>query len=605
MLQRLVIRNRFLSSTSTLSWIISSSTNSSNNVLSTSQGDYLSKQKISVREEKNKSNTWYGLYSTFHFESGLRCFSSDANANIIDRSDVNTNVDVNDPLCPGCGVYMQSKDSKAPGFFLPSSNTSLIPHKHRHKLWVDVEPSQNLDQIILLDPDEEQPQKFTARNEEQGGPGKPVVCARCHSLRSYGKVKDESVENLLPDFDFEVTVGPRLMHTKGTRSTVLMVVDSVDFDGSFPRRAARLVSQAIEEGTSAWKEGKSGNVPRLVVAATKLDLLPTHLVTPERLEKWVRQRARIAGAVKLQGVHLVSARKGWGIDNLTEHIKQLAGPRGNVWVIGAQNAGKSTLINAIGKHVGNGKSVTQLTQAPVPGTTLGIIRVQGILPDKANLFDTPGILHPHQMSTRLNREEQKLIHISKELKPRTYRLKVGQSVHVGGLMRVDIEKSSVETIYLTIWASPLVPLHLGKEENADMLKERHFGLQLQPPVSQERVSELGEWQKRELQVSGNSWDFNSVDIATAGIGWLSVGLKGDATLAVWTYDGVDITLRDALILDRARFFENSGFTVSSIVSKADKKQKNAEVKNKDGGKKSNDSKGKNDDSKIMMEPENN
>ncbi|KAH9290534.1 hypothetical protein KI387_034651, partial [Taxus chinensis] len=126
-----------------------------------------------------------------------------------------------------------------------------------------------------------------------------------------------------------------------------------------------------------------------------------------------------------------------------------------------------------------------------------------------------------------------------------------------------------------------------------------------PPVSQERVSKLGTWQQRELQVSGNSWDFNSMDIAIAGIGWLSVSLKGDATLAVWTYDGVGVTLRDALILDRARFFENSGFTVSSIVSKADKKLKYAEVKNKGlRGKKSNDSKGKdNDDSSIEMESE--
>ena len=44
---------------------------------------------------------------------------------------------------------------------------------------------------------------------------------------------------------------------------------------------------------------------------------------------------------------------------------------GNVWAIGAQNAGKSTLINSIGKHVGEGGGkITHLTEAPVPGTTL-------------------------------------------------------------------------------------------------------------------------------------------------------------------------------------------------------------------------------------------
>ena len=35
---------------------------------------------------------------------------------------------------------------------------------------------------------------------------RPVVCARCHSLRHYGKVKDPIVENLRPDFDFDHTI---------------------------------------------------------------------------------------------------------------------------------------------------------------------------------------------------------------------------------------------------------------------------------------------------------------------------------------------------------------------------------------------------------------
>jgi hypothetical protein len=38
------------------------------------------------------------------------------------------------------------------------------------------------------------------------GVEKPVVCMRCHSLRHYGKVKDPTVENLLPDFDFDYTI---------------------------------------------------------------------------------------------------------------------------------------------------------------------------------------------------------------------------------------------------------------------------------------------------------------------------------------------------------------------------------------------------------------
>lgn len=323
-------------------------------------------------------------------------------------------------VCPGCGVHMQDSDPKHPGFFIkPSQKDPETYRLHAHLEPVAQEPefSDSLKRGLVIEPE--------SHGADSGlpefRPEKPVVCARCHSLRHYGKVKDPTVENLLPDFDFDHTIGRKLASAKATRSVALMVVDASDFDGSFPKRVAKLVSATIDEYSTAWKEGKSGNVPRVVLVVTKIDLIPSS-VSPTRFEHWVRQRAREGGANKLTSVHLVSAVKDWGLKNLVEDVTALAGPRGNVWAIGAQNAGKSTLINAIGKHVGG--KISHLTVAPVPGTTLGIVRVEGVLPRQAKLFDTPGLLHPHQITTRLTREEQKLVHVSKELKPRTYRIKV-------------------------------------------------------------------------------------------------------------------------------------------------------------------------------------
>ncbi|KAF8388816.1 hypothetical protein HHK36_025496 [Tetracentron sinense] len=465
------------------------------------------------------------------------------------------------PICPGCGVYMQDDDPKLPGYFIKPSmkNPDYKSVIDRKPVAEETEISDSLKRGILAE-------FVEPENPSPNSVEKPVVCARCHSLRHYGKVKDATVENLLPDFDFDHTIGRKLVSTSGTRSVVLMVVDATDFDGSFPRKVAKLVSATIDENSDAWKQRKSGNVPRVVLVVTKIDLLPSSL-SPTRLEYWVRQRAREGGANKLTSVHLVSAVRDWGLKNLVDDVCGLAGARGNVWAIGAQNAGKSTLINSIGKHVeGN---VTHLTEAPVPGTTLGIIRVEGVLPGQAKLFDTPGLLHPHQISTRLTREEQKLVQISKELKPRTYRLKAGHSVHIAGLMRLDVEEVSADSIYLTVWASPHLPLHMGKTENACTMVEEHFGRQLQPPIGDKRVEELGKWQRYEFHVCGNSWDVSSVDIAASGLGWFAVGLKGEAVLGVWSYDGVDIILRDSLIPQRSQIFEVTGFTVSKIVSKAD------------------------------------
>ncbi|KAF2587966.1 hypothetical protein F2Q70_00041035 [Brassica cretica] len=416
-----------------------------------------------------------------------------------------------------------------------------------------------------------------------------TVCARCHSLRNYGQVKNQAAENLLPDFDFDRMISTRLikpMSRNSSTTVVVMVVDCVDFDGSFPKRAANSLFKALQKAENDPKVGK--NLPKLVLVATKVDLLPSQ-ISPARLDRWVRHRAKAGGAPRLSGVYMVSARKDLGIKNLLAYIKELAGPRGNVWVIGAQNAGKSTLINAFSKK--DGAKVTRLTEAPVPGTTLGILRIGGVLSAKAKMYDTPGLLHPYIMSLRLNSEERKMVEIRKELQPRSYRVKaspllliykvfliskvlnsreflLGQSVHIGGLVRLDLVSASVETIYITVWASHSVSLHLGKTENSEEILKSHSGLRLQPPIGEKRASELGNWEEKEIKVTGSSWEVKSIDVAVAGLGWFSLGLKGEATLALWTYQGIDVTLREPLVIDKAPFLERPGFWLPKAITEA-------------------------------------
>ncbi|KAG8075841.1 hypothetical protein GUJ93_ZPchr0006g45039 [Zizania palustris] len=401
-----------------------------------------------------------------------------------------------------------------------------------------------------------------------------VVCARCHSLRNYGHVKNDKAENLIPDFDFDRFISSRLMKRSAGVPVIVMVVDCADFDGSFPKRAAKSLFKALEGRGSS----KLSETPRLVLVGTKVDLLPwQHMGT--RLEKWVRGRAKAFGAPKLDAVFLISVHKDLAVRNLISYVKELAGPRSNIWVIGAQNAGKSTLINAFAKK--QGVKISRLTEAAVPGTTLGILRITGVLPAKAKMYDTPGLLHPYIMAMRLSSEERKMIEIRKELRPRTFRVKAGQSVHLGGLTRLDVLQASVQTIYITVWASPSVSLHLGKIENAEELREKHFGIRLQPPIGPERVAELGHWTERRIDVSGVSWDVNSMDIVVSGLGWYSLGLKGNATVAVWTFDGIDVTQRDAMILHRAKFLERPGFWLPIAVASAigeETRKKNEEKK---------------------------
>ncbi|CAH9109918.1 unnamed protein product [Cuscuta europaea] len=529
-------------------------------------------------------------------------------------------------VCPGCGVFMQDKDPNLPGYYKkPTVNSAIDIEENNealsdygddgdvYEVFDDIDTiegkmeetdSGNVDRIdwdaeewnsgFVTEDDNEldgfapagvgygnvteeflerrkkkrvskAEKKRIAREASRSGKEKEAkVCARCHSLRYYGHVKNQAAENLIPDFDFDRLITTRLTKSTGNgdATVVVMVVDCVDFDGSFPKRAAHVLFKVLEGNE---KEGakQSKRLPKLVLVATKVDLLPSQ-VSPARLDKWVRQRARANGAPKLSGVYLVSARKDLGVRNLLGFVKELAGPRGNVWVIGAQNAGKSTLINAFAKK--GGVKVTKLTEAPVPGTTLGILRVRGVLSGKAKMYDTPGLLHPYLLPMRLNRDEQKMVEIRKELQPRSYRIKARHTIHVGGLVRLDLNRASVDTIYVTVWGSPSVSLHLGKTENADDIWSKHCGVRLQPPISVDRVPELGQWKEKQIKVSGTSWDVNSVDVAVAGSGWLSFGLKGEADLTLWTYDGIEVTLREALVLDRAPFLERPGFWLPKAVS---------------------------------------
>ncbi|KAI3879542.1 hypothetical protein MKX03_012729 [Papaver bracteatum] len=480
-----------------------------------------------------------------------RFFSSESQTclKFIRDGNFDLNTSQNHLVCPGCGVHMQGLDPKLPGYFLkPSEKNPDCKMKLNRQPSVDEsEISDSIKRGNLEEVDDPEATEFGSNTG---------VCARCHSLRYRKRVNDATVEKLLPDFDFDHTIGRKLVSTSGAQSVVLMVVDAVDFDGSFPRKIARFVSD-IYENSVDWKQGKLGNVPRVVLVVMKIDLLPA-CVSPTRLEDWVRTRAREGGANNVTSVHLVSAVRGWGLKHLVDDVCKLAGARGNVWAVGAQNSGKSSLINSISRLASGGEA-SELTEAPVPGTTLGIIRVEGVLPGEAKLFDTPGLLHPHQITTRLTWEEQKLVQIRKQLKPRTYKIKAGYTVHIAGLMRLTVEETSLDTVYVTVWASPHLPLHMGKPKHFDTMLEHHFGHRLQPPMDVKRVKELGNWVRREFHVSGNSWDVSSIDVSASGVGWFAVGLKGEARLGVWTYDGIDVTLRNSLIPQRSNYFQVPGF----------------------------------------------
>ncbi|KAJ9515420.1 hypothetical protein QJQ45_016414 [Haematococcus lacustris] len=356
------------------------------------------------------------------------------------------------------------------------------------------------------------------------------------------------------------------------------------------------------EGGEVERRGEEEEGPgvrfKLMLALNKVDLLPEE-ASRARLLHWVRTRmeqaglprpdkaiseaelgrgpeqqaskglGKGAGAAGQQGpreVFCVSAAKGLGVRALVEGVRDSLGYRGDLWVVGAQNAGKSSLIAAM-KRVGGTGGQRDPTVAPLPGTTLGLINVPGLpLGAKNRAFDTPGVAHTHQLTALLKPEEVKQVLPTRTLLPRTFRLGHGSSLLLGGLARVDVVEHPGATLYLTVWASAHINLHLGKTEGVEQRLQRHVGGLLTPPASLERWRELPAWKPRNVTVTGDAWDRSTVDVHIAGLGWVAVGVSGRAQLRVWTFDSVAVTTRQALMPDYARDFCRPGFTQALPIS---------------------------------------
>ena len=166
-------------------------------------------------------------------------------------------------------------------------------------------------------------------------------------------------------------------------AVILLLVDVVDFDGSFPVDAVDVLHPyVVDESVD------------VLLVATKVDLLPTQC-TRTRVSSFARRRAKTYGLARASGVHLVSATTGMGINILSEQLEQLLDEGKEVWVVGAQNAGKSSLINRLSKRYGGpGPSDGGPLASHLPGTTLGVVKLPNLLPNGSDVFDTPGLLQP-------------------------------------------------------------------------------------------------------------------------------------------------------------------------------------------------------------------
>jgi len=393
-------------------------------------------------------------------------------------------------VCAGCGARFQSVDIAAPGF-----TPEHVIEEHR-----------------------------AVRDEDSGAltSKRMPICQRCHGLRYQNKLPIDSLrvgsgEAVHAELQPEHFLG-LLGGIARQRCVVVAIVDLFDFHGSLVPNLSLVV----------------GSNP-LILVGNKFDLLPASIDT-KAVERWVRNEARKAAVPSPASVHLVSCKTGAGLPKLLDELQfAMNRKRLDAYVVGAANAGKSSLINhclkVVGGRGGGGSAGEQrsITTSHLPGTTLDFVRVS-VFAGRHSLYDTPGVILPNQLTTVLTTDELGQVVPKKRAQHVTLRVPEGKSVLLGGIARLHMR--SGRPFFFTFYLANAVKLHPTDTAKVDSVLKKHAGELLAPPASYERVQELGDFEEHTFHVRGRGWDEAAVDLVLPGLGWVAVTGSGDCTVGI-------------------------------------------------------------------------
>lgn len=249
-----------------------------------------------------------------------------------------------DTCCPGCGAVLHCTAAELPGY-LPSEKFKVLV----------------------------------------GGAGLTgATCQRCHLLTHHRRALDLQVT---PEQYRAV-----IQNIQPLRALVLLIVDLLDVPDSIVPDLPELV----------------GADKHIVVLGNKIDLLP--MDSPnylQRIRRHLTQRCHDAGfGTQLADVHLISAKTGYGVEALVSGLQRSWRYKGDVYLVGVANAGKSTLFNALLQSdyckSRAGAVVHKATISPWPGenqnrfTAFSYHRWEGTSPLEP-------VQNPSTTATKLNR----------------------------------------------------------------------------------------------------------------------------------------------------------------------------------------------------------
>ena len=238
-------------------------------------------------------------------------------------------------------------------------------------------------------------------------------CQRCFRIKNYGDYQVVTKGN-----DEYIDILKKVGETK---DLVLYIADLLNLEEDF-------------------KEIRKYIPNKMILVLNKKDVLPKS-VKEEKILAYFNNMD-----TPFEKVVVISVEKNQNIDYLLKQIKLYQTSK-DVYVVGHTNAGKSTLINKLISNYSDNNE--ELTISPLPATTLSTVRIE--LNDYLTLIDTPGLVDSGSIVNVVDKSTLKKISPRKEIKPKTYQVRKGQSILVDDLLRIDYtsgEKNSF-TFYMS------------------------------------------------------------------------------------------------------------------------------------------------------------
>lgn len=208
-----------------------------------------------------------------------------------------------------------------------------------------------------------------------------VICQRCHFLKRYNTAISVSVK---PQDYINI-----ISSIKDQNAMMIVLVDLLDFPCSMFKNLADII----------------GKTRPVFIVGNKVDLIPKD--SPgylNHLKECLHQEALKMGFNEkfINHVGLISAKTGYGIEELITKLHSLWKYRGNVYVVGSTNVGKSSLFNILlrSDYCKSDASslIKRATACPWPGTTLRLLKFPILRPSDYRIYlRTQRLLSERQM----------------------------------------------------------------------------------------------------------------------------------------------------------------------------------------------------------------